>query len=58
MVNCRTNQLNGVAMSSPLALVFANIFMGSNETRWLTEQSKPKIYLRYVNDFLAAFDKD
>ena len=45
-------------MASPLALVLANILMGFRESKWLNEYnlSKPKFYLRYVDDILAAFD--
>ena len=44
-------------MGSPLASVLANIFM---ESKWLNEYNlnKPKFYLRYVDDILAAFDKE
>ena len=54
------NQIDGVAMGSPLALVFANIFMGFYKSKWLDEYNlnKPKFYLRYVDDILAAFDKE
>ena len=54
------NQIDGVAMGSPLAPVFANIFMGFYESKWLNEYNlnKPKFYLRYVDDILAAFDKE
>ena len=47
-------------MGSPLALVLANIFMGFYESKWLNEYNlnKPKFYLRYVDDILAAFDKE
>ena len=31
------NQINGVAMGSPLAPVLANIFMGFYESKWLNE---------------------
>ena len=53
------NQIDGVAMGSPLAPVLANIFMGFYESKWLNEYNlnKPKFYLRYVDDILAAFDK-
>ena len=53
-------QINGVAMSSPLARVLANIFMGFHESNWLNEYNlkKPKFYLRYVDDILAAFDNE
>ena len=54
------NQIDGVAMGSPLAPVLANIFMGFYEFKWLNEYNlnKPKFYLRYVDDILAAFDKE
>ena len=54
------NQFDGVAMGSPLAPVLANIFMGFYESKWLNEYNlnKPKFYLRYVDDILAAFDKE
>ena len=46
-------------MGSPLAPVLANIFMGFNESKWLNDNlNKPKYYLRYVDDILAAFDKE
>ena len=54
------NQIDGVAMSSPLAPVLANTFMGFYESKWLNEYNlnKPKFYLRYVDDILAAFDNE
>ena len=47
-------------MGSPLAPVLANIFMGFFESKWLNEYNlnKPKFYLRYVDDILAAFGKE
>ena len=47
-------------MDSPLDPVLANIFMGFHESKWLNEQNlnKPKVYLRYVDDNLAAFDNE
>ena len=47
-------------MDSPLAPVLANIFMGFHESKWLNEYNfnKPKFYLRYVDDILAAFDNE
>ena len=47
-------------MGSPLAPVLANVFMGFCESKWLNEYNlnKPKFYLRYVDDILAAFDKE
>ena len=52
------NQIDGVAMGSPLAPVLANIFMGFYKSKWLNEYNfnKPKFYLRYVDVILAAFD--
>ena len=54
------NQIDGVAMGSPLAPVLANIFMGFHESKWLNEYNlnKPKFYLRYVDGILAAFDNE
>ena len=47
-------------MGSPLAPVLAKIFMGFHESKWLNEYnpSKPKFYLRHVDDILAAFDNE
>ena len=47
-------------MGSPLVPVPANIFMGFYESKWLNEYNlnKPKFYLKYVDDILAAFDKE
>ena len=54
------NQIDGVAMGSPLAHVLANIFMSFHESKWLNEYNlnKPKFYLRYVDDILAVFDNE
>ena len=54
------NQINGVAMRSPLAPVLADIFMGFHESKWLNEYNlnEPKFYFRYVDDILAAFDNE
>ena len=47
-------------MGSPLAPALANNFMGFHESKWLNEYNlnKPKFYLRYVDDILAAFDNE
>ena len=48
-------------MGSPLPPVLANIFMGFYETKWWLNEynlNKPKLYLRYVDDILAAFEKE
>ena len=51
------NQLDGVAMGTPLAPVLATIFMNFYESKWLNEYNfnKSKFCLRFVNDILAAF---
>ena len=43
-------------MGSPLAPVLADIFMGVHESKWVNEYilNKPKFYLRYSDDILAA----
>ena len=47
-------------MGSPLAPLLANIFLGFYKSKWLNEYNfnKPKFYLRYVDDILAAFDNE
>ena len=54
------NQIDEVAMRSPLAPVLGNIFMGFHESKWLNEYNpnKPKFDLSYVDDILAAFDNE
>ena len=44
-------------MGTPLAPVLATIFMSLYESKWLNENNfnKSKLYLRYVDDILAAF---
>ena len=52
------NQIDGVAIGSPLAPVLANVFMGFHECKWINEYNlnKAKFYLRYADDILPAFD--
>ena len=47
-------------MGSPLAPALANIYMGFYKFKWLNTYDliMPKFYLRYVDDILAAFDKE
>ena len=51
------NQIEGAAISSPLAPVLAHIFMGFHKSKCFNEYNlnKPIFYLRYVDDILAAF---
>ena len=54
------DQIDGVAMGSPLAPVLANLFMGHHEKKWLDNyvDSKPLVYKRYVDDIFCLFDKE
>ena len=54
------NQIDGIVMGLPLAPVLANIFMGFHESKWLNEYNlkKSKVYLRYVDGIVAAFDNE
>ena len=47
-------------MGSPLAPALANIFMGFYRSKLLNDYrlNNPKFYLRYVDDILAAFEKE
>ena len=52
-------QIDGVAMGSPLAPVLANIFLSHHETIWLQQcpdHLKPSFYKRYVDDTFLLFD--
>ena len=54
------NWIDGVTMGSPLAPVLANIFTCFYETKWLVDYNfnKLKLYLIYVDDAVAAFEKE
>ena len=47
-------------MGSSLAPALANTFIAFYESKWLNEYNlnKPVSYFRYVDDILAAFDKE
>ncbi|XP_050707848.1 uncharacterized protein LOC126993063 [Eriocheir sinensis] len=51
-------QRDGVAMGSPLGVLFANCYMGSIEERLFARhpQLKPQIYARYVDDIFISVD--
>ncbi|XP_076067664.1 uncharacterized protein LOC143040455 [Oratosquilla oratoria] len=52
-------QIDGVAMSSPLGVLFANFFMGRIERDVFSIQQKPRVYARYIDDiFVLAKDDD
>ena len=53
------DQIDGVAMGSPLAPVLANLFMGHHEKRWLENyNSGIEFYRRYVDDTFALFNTE
>ena len=54
------NQIDGVAMGSPLASVLTNVFIGFYESKCLNEYNlnKPKFNLSYVDGILAASEKE
>ena len=47
-------------MGFPLAPALGSIFMDFYKSKWLNEYNlnKPRLYLRYVDDILAAFEKE
>ena len=52
------HQKDGVAMGSPLGLLFANIFLSFHERTWLADchhTFKPMFYRRYVHDCFLIF---
>ena len=53
-------RIDGVAMGSLLAFVIGNICLGFYKSKWLNgyNLTKPKFYLRYVNNILGDFGKD
>ena len=54
------DQIDGVAMGSPLAPVLANLFMGHHEKLWLEnfQCSKILFYRRYVDDTFCLFHSE
>lgn len=51
------DQIDGVAMGSPLAIVLANLFMGHHEKHWLENYNLGiEFYHRYVDDTFALFN--
>ena len=49
-------QIDGVAMGSPLGPTLANIFLGYYEKKIMEEANVPLFYCRYVDDTFAVFD--
>ena len=50
-------QVDGVAMGSPLGVLFANFFMGRIERDVFMNGYKPSIYARYVDDCFVKADR-
>ena len=52
-------QIDGVAMGSPLGPTLANLFLVSHERKWLEScpiHFRPKYYRRYVDDIFLMFE--
>ena len=54
------DQIDGVAMGSPLAPALAHLLLGHFETLWLTDPKASKVlfYRRYVDDIFCLFEKE
>ena len=54
------DQVDGVAMGSPLGPASANLFIGHNEQKWLESDHGRlvKFYRRYVDDIFCAFENE
>ena len=54
------DQIDGVAMGSPLAPVLANLFQGHHENIWLNKYQGPSVhfYRPYVDDTFCLFNTE
>ena len=54
------DQIDGVAMGSPLAPVLANLFLGHHENIWLSKYqgSSFHFYQRYVDDTFCLYNTE
>jgi len=53
-------QIDGVAMGSPLGVLFSNFYMGYVENSIFNTfpELKPKIYMRYVDDIFISYNEE
>ena len=47
-------QIDGIAMGSPLRVLLANFFMGCVEEEVFSQNNKPDIYSRYIDDIFVS----
>ena len=52
------DQIDGISMGSPVALILATLFIGCNGKYWIekAEVVKPTFCKRYVDDIFAMFE--
>ena len=51
-------QIDGVAMGSPLGVLFANMYMSEVEERTFKNHPPPGIYTRYIDDIFVSTTED
>ncbi|XP_064078444.1 uncharacterized protein LOC135195863 [Macrobrachium nipponense] len=52
------HQKDGVAMGSPLGILFANFYMGTVEVRVFGQIQRPRKYARYIDDIFVQADDE
>ena len=56
-IDSQSDQIDAVALGSPLGPVLANIFMCHFEEKWvLNNNARPSVWFRYVDDTFTLFD--
>ncbi|XP_064106931.1 uncharacterized protein LOC135215906 [Macrobrachium nipponense] len=56
---CVYTQIDGVVMGSLLGVLFANFYMGTVKGRVFQNSSKPRMYVRYIDDtFVSANSRE